>query len=366
MQGVVSSDVYNKKADKATAGNFEPVTDANPGKIKSRAIKLCEGACLTKMAASVRKTERNTLSVFSAKTHKGGCPFRVIVSERGTWQRHLSTFLQKELSSIEVDDPCLVRKPHLVDEFLLTARPKNVSGFSVDVKDLYYSLPQKLVEMEQRAHGRTGVAASHRVPMPAASGRQCRHVVPWFPLLIRTSDNQRLLAGGYGVGRYQRRPHTAGHGHSHCSVCANRTCNDAQEQQPSGASSSLQRRGRTTTPRSPTRAWSWHTPQVRTTVPTLRACATSRAPWDEERLGRVASVAWPVRIAGVYTDASPTRRMHTPVTSRRSFQLACGRLWAQWPPIPWNARAEAVNASENAAGARAHGMEGVQKPWGVY
>ncbi|KAH9363753.1 hypothetical protein HPB48_023004 [Haemaphysalis longicornis] len=97
------------------------------------------------MAASVRKTEGNTLSVFSANTHKDECPFRVIVSERGTWQRHFSTFLQKSLSSIEVDDPCLVRKPHVVDEFLLTPRPKNVRGFSEDVMDLFYSLQQKLV-----------------------------------------------------------------------------------------------------------------------------------------------------------------------------------------------------------------------------
>lgn len=68
---LASSDIYNEKADKAIAGNFKPVSDANSGKIKSRAIKLCEGARLTKFAASVRKTEGNTLSVFSAKPHKG-------------------------------------------------------------------------------------------------------------------------------------------------------------------------------------------------------------------------------------------------------------------------------------------------------
>lgn len=44
-----------------------------------------------------------------------------------------------------MDDHCLARKPHVVNDFLRTQRPKIVSGFSVDVKDLYYSLPQKVV-----------------------------------------------------------------------------------------------------------------------------------------------------------------------------------------------------------------------------
>ncbi|KAH9370430.1 hypothetical protein HPB48_008682 [Haemaphysalis longicornis] len=34
---LASCDVYNEKADKAIAGNLKPVTDANPGKTKSRA-----------------------------------------------------------------------------------------------------------------------------------------------------------------------------------------------------------------------------------------------------------------------------------------------------------------------------------------
>lgn len=41
-----------------------------------------------------------------------------------------------------VDDPFLVRSPREVDEFLSTLGNTSVGAFSVDVKDLYYSLPQ--------------------------------------------------------------------------------------------------------------------------------------------------------------------------------------------------------------------------------
>ncbi|KAH9364839.1 hypothetical protein HPB48_001302 [Haemaphysalis longicornis] len=75
-------------------------------------------------------------------THKEGCPFRVIFSERGTWQHSLGLYLQRSLSVLAIDDPFLLRNPNEVNTFLNTLGKKEVGAFSADVKDLYYSLPQ--------------------------------------------------------------------------------------------------------------------------------------------------------------------------------------------------------------------------------
>ncbi|KAH7968571.1 hypothetical protein HPB52_009806 [Rhipicephalus sanguineus] len=40
-----------------------------------------------------------------ATAHKPGIPFRSIVSERGTWQKAVSTYLQKHLGSLKIPDP---------------------------------------------------------------------------------------------------------------------------------------------------------------------------------------------------------------------------------------------------------------------
>nr|XP_037284915.1 uncharacterized protein LOC119177831 [Rhipicephalus microplus] len=79
--------VYKEKADAAVTENFQ-VANVKPSKVKATASKLCEEAGLQKLASSVRAARGVNLSVFfSAKTHKPEVPFRVIVSEQGTWQR---------------------------------------------------------------------------------------------------------------------------------------------------------------------------------------------------------------------------------------------------------------------------------------
>ncbi|KAH7932044.1 hypothetical protein HPB52_024943 [Rhipicephalus sanguineus] len=42
-------------------------------------------------------------------THKTECPLRVIVSEKGTWQDEVSSYLQRCLGKLDVQDPFLVR-----------------------------------------------------------------------------------------------------------------------------------------------------------------------------------------------------------------------------------------------------------------
>ncbi|KAG0423352.1 hypothetical protein HPB47_000868 [Ixodes persulcatus] len=139
---IVPDDIYNQKAAEAITSNFTLLKNYKPEKTKKEAVKLCERLNLTKLASSVRSGKGLSLEAFfSAKTHKMACPFRVIVSERGTWQRLLGHYLQKSLSVLEVEDPYLVRTPSMESDYLHQLPKGKVLAFSVDIKDLYYSLP---------------------------------------------------------------------------------------------------------------------------------------------------------------------------------------------------------------------------------
>ncbi|XP_049513379.1 uncharacterized protein LOC125940825 [Dermacentor silvarum] len=78
---------------------------------------------------------------FSAKTHKEGIPFRVIISEQGTWQKQVASYLNDMLKRLEIKDPFLVKNSNEVIEFLKAHADVGLKAFSVDVTDLYYSLP---------------------------------------------------------------------------------------------------------------------------------------------------------------------------------------------------------------------------------
>lgn len=69
-------------------------------------------------------------------------PFRVIVTEKGSWQNALGMFLQKKLKLLEINDPFLVRNSREVTEFFKEYSNYTLSAFSIDIKDLYYSLPR--------------------------------------------------------------------------------------------------------------------------------------------------------------------------------------------------------------------------------
>lgn len=100
-------------------------------------MDLCNNMTLTHLAGSIKKAEGLHLHVFlSAKTHKDACPFRAIVTERGTWQRHVAAYLQRHLSGLNLTDPFLVRNSELVVESLISERYSNHGVFSVDVEDL--------------------------------------------------------------------------------------------------------------------------------------------------------------------------------------------------------------------------------------
>ncbi|KAM7313816.1 uncharacterized protein ISCGN_003603 [Ixodes scapularis] len=139
---IVPDDIYNQKAAEAITSNFTLLKSYKPEKTRKEAVKMCERLNLTKLASSVRNCKGLSLEAFfSAKTHKMACPFRVIVSERGTWQCLLGHYLQKSLFVLEVEDPYLVRTPSMVSDYLQQLPKGKVLAFSVDIKDLYYSLP---------------------------------------------------------------------------------------------------------------------------------------------------------------------------------------------------------------------------------
>ncbi|KAH9378750.1 hypothetical protein HPB48_008918 [Haemaphysalis longicornis] len=137
------ADLYNEKVGDAGLPHFRFVKDVQPSRVKKGAVQLWIGAGLVDLAASVKKANALNLTVFfSAKTHKEGCPFRVIASEKGTWQLFQGLYLQRSLSLLASDDPFLVRNQNEINTFMNTLGNKKVGAFLADVKDLYYSLLQ--------------------------------------------------------------------------------------------------------------------------------------------------------------------------------------------------------------------------------
>lgn len=87
------------------------------------------------MLPSVRTTHCRFVSLL----RKPDVPFRTIVSEKGTWQLHVSRFLLKALNSLKVADPFHTKKSDDVVEFLKENQSTGYM-FSVDVEDLFYSI----------------------------------------------------------------------------------------------------------------------------------------------------------------------------------------------------------------------------------
>lgn len=109
--------------------------------MKGRAAALCKDLELSKLASSITGCRKKDLTVFfTAKTHKDSVPFRTIVSEKGSWQCLISHFLQKHLSALHVDDPFATKNSsELVG--LLNSNVHVGYAFSIDVEDLFYSVP---------------------------------------------------------------------------------------------------------------------------------------------------------------------------------------------------------------------------------
>lgn len=134
------------------------------------------------VAQYVKKAPKLSLEVFfTAKTHKTDIRFRAVVSERATWQIHVSAYLQKCLLSLNLAQPFLVKSSETIIEYLDNEHLANVGAFSIDVEDVYYSLPQNhlLVAVEecinrQLLHYLDG--RGHR-QAPSSQGKPCYAVM---------------------------------------------------------------------------------------------------------------------------------------------------------------------------------------------
>ncbi|XP_040079191.1 uncharacterized protein LOC115318693, partial [Ixodes scapularis] len=160
---------YNEKARAAIEKNFRPVQVALK-KTRDKAKNLCERLALTQLAARVGKAERLHLEVFfSVKTHKEACPFRAIVTEKGSWQKQVAFYLQKQLSALSIRDPFRVANSEEIVEYLRLGGPEKRTAFSIDVENLFYSLPhdQLLTSVKDciEANGELAFRSSSGVPI---------------------------------------------------------------------------------------------------------------------------------------------------------------------------------------------------------
>uniref|UniRef100_A0A6M2CYP7 Putative tick transposon ovary overexpressed n=1 Tax=Rhipicephalus microplus TaxID=6941 RepID=A0A6M2CYP7_RHIMP len=139
---VLTRGLFSEKGSVAIAKNFREVSH-NPSKIKKQAVELLKSLSLDKLVNKVKKEMGDTLDVFfTAKTHKPDIPFRTIVSERNTWLQIVSRYLQKNLESLVVADPFQVASSDILVDFLRNNDSGGLRAFSLDIEDLYYSLPQ--------------------------------------------------------------------------------------------------------------------------------------------------------------------------------------------------------------------------------
>ncbi|CAN7941637.1 unnamed protein product, partial [Ixodes hexagonus] len=95
-----------------------------------------------------------------------GCPFRAIVTERDSWQAQVSGLLQLHLSSLAPEDPYKVRSSDCLVEVQGEGLPGANNAFSVDVEELFYSVPHDdfLVAV------REGIEASGTISFQNACG----------------------------------------------------------------------------------------------------------------------------------------------------------------------------------------------------
>ncbi|XP_075733145.1 uncharacterized protein LOC142775573, partial [Rhipicephalus microplus] len=147
---VLSESLFAEKASAAVEKNFKKV-QAKSANVKKNALQLLSSLGLDAVAANVKKAKGMQLDMFFvAKTHKNDVPFRAIVSERHTWLEVVSRFLQGQLSALTINDPYRICNSQALVDFLRKDNPSCLSAASIDVEDLYYSLPHsELVESVQ-------------------------------------------------------------------------------------------------------------------------------------------------------------------------------------------------------------------------
>ncbi|XP_077507117.1 uncharacterized protein LOC144116273 [Amblyomma americanum] len=138
---VLPRKLFGEKALTAINKNFR-VADVKPTKAKAKAVALLDDLKLERMKNEVMNNKVHVLTVFfSAKSHKLECPFRAIVTERRTWQAVVSRYLQRHLKSLSPEDPYKTTSSDGIVKIFKESMPGVNYGFSVDIEELFYSVP---------------------------------------------------------------------------------------------------------------------------------------------------------------------------------------------------------------------------------
>lgn len=139
---LMPDDLFGRKAMAAVEKNFKSTIFVPKEQKKEVVTKLTEYR-LESLRKSVEKAENGFLRVFfTGKTHKPECPLRVIVSERNSWQHLVSCYLQRHLKNLTGGDPFLVQSSaDLVEDFGSGELKCATTAFSLDIEDLFYSIP---------------------------------------------------------------------------------------------------------------------------------------------------------------------------------------------------------------------------------
>lgn len=92
---VLTEAEFGSKALEAISSVFNRGDDVSRKKLRLEAVRRCKMLNLHRLAQSINTNKDGCLQIMvSAKTHKGQCPLRVIVSEMGSWQKPVALFLQ--------------------------------------------------------------------------------------------------------------------------------------------------------------------------------------------------------------------------------------------------------------------------------
>ncbi|KAH9368020.1 hypothetical protein HPB48_021677 [Haemaphysalis longicornis] len=140
----MAKEEHDRKAKEALLKNFhEMCYDHKRLKLtENEAANLCERLHLEKLEKSVKENKGLCLTpLLSVKTHKPENPFRVIIEDKVTWQKHVAKYLQLHLAKLRVQDTFIFQESQEVIEFLREKEP--VTCVSFDVKDMYYNIPQR-------------------------------------------------------------------------------------------------------------------------------------------------------------------------------------------------------------------------------
>ncbi|KAH9369011.1 hypothetical protein HPB48_002643 [Haemaphysalis longicornis] len=134
---VISHDLFRTKADAVVSSVFGVHDNVVISRVNSEAKKLCNKLNLGTVVNHITNSKKDFLGVFfSAKTHKPDRPLRFIVSETGTWQKSIASFLQEKLGILTFDDPFLVNNSEDILDFLHSCSKQALYAFSLNIKDL--------------------------------------------------------------------------------------------------------------------------------------------------------------------------------------------------------------------------------------